>query len=553
MIFPIHLLSLGSKHLLLFAIIILISISIAHPAEITVCLEGCDFSNIASAVDASQPGDVLGIQSGIYPENIVVNKSITLKGVNTGAGLPEVDGHSRESTITLKADGINLSGFSLRGAKDSFELKYAAINVLSNSNIIEGNSIFNNENGILLKGSDNIVERNNITNNYYGIRLETSDNNNVQSNYLGINTKGFYAISSQSNDISNNTAAYNMYGIILEISTDNFLKHNKIIKNHVNFGADGDNNITSDNLVDGRPIIYLVGLSASDKIIDSSSKAGTVYCINCSNVTIKDLMIDNNANGIYLYNTTNSVVENNTLVYNDDGLILIGSSMNVIKDNTFENNNIEGLSLVSSDYNTLENNKALNNSNMGSNIGASGISLLDSDQNRVAMNDVRGNPHGLSLNDSNGCVVSGNDINRNSRSGVLIFHSNNSTIQDNEIHNNPNGIWFAYAHMNIISANDISNNKNGVLLYFSQNNTIIENNFNSNTAGIAYDPKYINALGPNNMTNNTNNTADIVSNPVARPPGAGVFKPQKTATEKKADDKKKPGHQVQGGSDSRKP
>jgi hypothetical protein len=58
--------------------------------------------------------------------------------------------------------------------------------------------------------------------------------------------------------------------------------------NRNNFGVYGlfDNDIDTSNLVDGKPIYYLV--SASGTVIDSSSNAGTVYCINCDNVTIKD-------------------------------------------------------------------------------------------------------------------------------------------------------------------------------------------------------------------------------------------------------------------------
>jgi len=40
-----------------------------------------------------------------------------------------------------------------------------------------------------------------------------------------------------------------------------------------------NNDIDTSNLVDGKPIYYLVG--ASGTVVDSSSNAGIVYCINC--------------------------------------------------------------------------------------------------------------------------------------------------------------------------------------------------------------------------------------------------------------------------------
>jgi hypothetical protein len=69
------------------------------------------------------------------------------------------------------------------------------------------------------------------------------------------------------------------------------------------------NDIDTSNLVDNKPIYYLIG--TSDIVIDSSSNAGIVYCINCDNVTVQDLNLVNNYVGVFFYHTGNSSIQDN--------------------------------------------------------------------------------------------------------------------------------------------------------------------------------------------------------------------------------------------------
>ncbi len=46
----------------------------------TVCAQGCDFATIQQAIEAAQPKDEIKIQSGVYTENLVVRKDLTLLG-----------------------------------------------------------------------------------------------------------------------------------------------------------------------------------------------------------------------------------------------------------------------------------------------------------------------------------------------------------------------------------------------------------------------------------------------------------------------------------------
>ena len=68
------------------------------------CSGGADFTGIQDAINNANDGDSIIVHSGVYHENVVVNKSVTL----IGNGQPVVDASGWGSAITLTADGITL-------------------------------------------------------------------------------------------------------------------------------------------------------------------------------------------------------------------------------------------------------------------------------------------------------------------------------------------------------------------------------------------------------------------------------------------------------------
>ena len=68
------------------------------------CSGGADFTGIQDAINKATDGDTIIVHSGVYHENVVVNKSVTL----IGNGQPLVDARRSGSAITLTADGITL-------------------------------------------------------------------------------------------------------------------------------------------------------------------------------------------------------------------------------------------------------------------------------------------------------------------------------------------------------------------------------------------------------------------------------------------------------------
>ena len=63
------------------------------------------------AINNANLGDVIEVCSGTYYENVVVNKPVILRGVDTGGGEPVVDASRMGSAITITADGVAVDGF----------------------------------------------------------------------------------------------------------------------------------------------------------------------------------------------------------------------------------------------------------------------------------------------------------------------------------------------------------------------------------------------------------------------------------------------------------
>lgn len=276
-----------------------------------------------------------------------------ITGSNTGSGVYiyftgtgvtirnlEIQGFSYG--INLQSGGNNtLTGNTVSDSSWGIALRY------SNSNTITGNTVSNNSNGIALAIANSNVLTGNTTNNNRdtGISLYRSkynvltDNTTNNNRWAGISLY----IWCNFNTLTGNTANNNSdFGIRLRDSRRNTLRDNLMYDNRYNFGEEGStagdfyNDIDTTNLVDGKPIYHLVGVSYIE--IGPSSNAGTVYCIDCDNITITGLDLTKNGYGICFYRTNNSLIENNQFNSNYRGIYLSRSNANKIYLNNFIDN-----------------------------------------------------------------------------------------------------------------------------------------------------------------------------------------------------------------------
>ncbi|NYT01336.1 MAG: protein kinase, partial [Methanosarcinales archaeon] len=110
-------------------IVILLAVSMTvQGATVNVDVQGQGYRSIQEAIDAAGPGDIIVVASGTYPGSLDVDKTVILRGVDSGAGRPVVDGEGNGSAVTIMADGVVLEGFSICNAVGGQE---SGIRVLS--------------------------------------------------------------------------------------------------------------------------------------------------------------------------------------------------------------------------------------------------------------------------------------------------------------------------------------------------------------------------------------------------------------------------------------
>lgn len=164
-----------------------------------------DYAKIQWAVDNATTGDITIVESGTYHENVIVDKQLILRGVDTGFGRPVIDANYLGSPVTLSADEITLEGFEVRHSGDVLGSFDCGIKVwFSNGNVVRNNTIRNNFDGILNWNSNNstITSSTVINNHHFGITSCVGSSNNITGNTVSNNDyEGVYPYKSSGNKI----------------------------------------------------------------------------------------------------------------------------------------------------------------------------------------------------------------------------------------------------------------------------------------------------------------------------------------------------------------
>lgn len=232
-----------------------------------------NITTIQDAVDLAMEGDTIVVKDGIYKENVLIDKHLTIKSENEAdATIIQAANSNNPIFYLLNVDYVNISGFGVTGSdsagiylKDSDNCNISNNNAMNNhggislfsskNNTLANNTVSNNdEEGIsLLFSSNNNTITNNIANvNKIGIRLSLSINNTLANNTVSNSEgEGICLYSSTNNTICNNNLNYNEFSIKLESSNNNVLNMNTNLNNlwgiHLKFSS--NNKISLNNFM----------------------------------------------------------------------------------------------------------------------------------------------------------------------------------------------------------------------------------------------------------------------------------------------------------------
>lgn len=432
-------------------------------------------------------------------------------------------------TIYIKADGSvdpSTAPISVDGNT------YTLTDNINGSIVVQKNDIIIDGSGYILRGEGSgkgidLSQRSNITtknvtviNFEYGIYLYSATLITLsENNITGNGNYGVLLVSSSNNYINTNYIASNKYGIYLSYSSNNNISKNLFLNSGL-FVQNSYNSVVKDNLVNGKPLVYLERVSE-----DTIEDAGQVILVNCSKITIQNLNISNTTVGVQLLDTHESSIIQNDISNNVYGVVLYGylrgcSSNNISKNkirvsgeygvwlSTASNNNIaenevsnnsQGIVLSYASNNKISQNDITNN-------GGSGIWFTsNANQNNIDRNIITKNGKGIALVSSNCSSITNNNITANNLSVSLEGSSNNSINNNNIAGNNLQGIYLKGSLNNDIHENNITNNINhGLRLDGSTNNIICKNNVTANNDGIVLIDSSNNSICENYVMANSN-------------------------------------------------
>ncbi len=453
-----------------------------------------------------------GVEVVYSSENRIENNSFS--GIGFGVSLTRSTGNSiGENSIS----GQHMSGIDL--------LESNRNNV--SENLIEGGKL-----GISLRGSENnsIFDNSCRRNERAGLYADGSFKNDIKDNELSGNGNGILLANSRENLLTDNRASLNTYGISLRGSMNNILRNNSMQSNSYNLRVDSGEessaelaesiqefflqNIDPSNLVDGRPVCYLMG----GKDIQVPPECGFVGLVGCNNVSVVNQTISNSSAGILMVGSSSCRVEDCNVSRSESGVHLLNSKLWMVS-NSSANGCKNGFIALASPDGLFENDRAENCSESGfradgvlnlicnasySNSCNVGISFLNSrlcsilncraSQNKEAgimlssshkcflgKDEVSGNDRGVELLGSNACILTENRAVANSQDGFFLEQLSSAELSGNYASENGQGAFVHSSKRVKIDGNNLSENrKYGLRMSVSSECNVTENRFIEN-------------------------------------------------------------------------
>jgi len=251
--------------------------------------------NIQNMINIASDGDIIEIPSGIYYENITIDKPLNLIGKNKEETI--IDGTSEDIVILIKSDNVEINNFTIR-----------------NSGGHKGNS------GIKINSDNNKIKNCEIYRTKSGIYINKGKNNILSNCHLHTNGEGIYCYESLKNIIKNSQFQHNAFALNIESSEGTTVEKSYIHTNGIGiYGKKSKNTKITQSA-----------------ICDNGQDGGGIWFFECEEIDIKNCNINHNSIGIRLENT-DSIISDCDLHFNMYNTMRMVN----VKKTTISNCNIE--------------------------------------------------------------------------------------------------------------------------------------------------------------------------------------------------------------------
>lgn len=306
---------------------------------------------LQEAINQAPDGAKITLQAGEYVGNILINKPLTIDGIDKNA---IIVGDGAGSVITINSSNVVLKNLTVKNSGNSVENIDSGILAKNVNHItLDNNRVEDTLFGINLEQ----VNRSKITNNFVtskdlplgvrgdAIRLWYSHDNQVVSNTI-YKSRDFVLWYSSGNIIEGNYGSHNRYSLHFMYAGRNTIRNNTFEYNSVGiFFMYSSGSIVQNNTVKNAIGPFGVGIGIKDT----------------SNFTLLDNNLIYNSRGLYIDQSpyqpgTINVFERNSILYNSSGVQFQVSRERSIFNENILRGNIEAV-VNDSPRNNLEKNE----------------------------------------------------------------------------------------------------------------------------------------------------------------------------------------------------
>ncbi|MBI2834339.1 MAG: nitrous oxide reductase family maturation protein NosD [Acidobacteria bacterium] len=289
-----------------------------------------DFPLIAPALAAAGDGDVIVVRAGVYREDLVLYRSVTI----VGDGMPLLIGTGSGTIIEVRAPGCEIRGLAIEGSGTG------AANTMDAA--------------IHLKSSGNRILDNRMRRVFYGIVvIGASDNEIAGNDILGLDDlpfgrrgDGIYLYRAPDNRLVRNRVAGMRDGIYFQYAARGIADGNVVercrygLHDMFSNAARIEGNILRDCSV-GANVMNSTGVTLRGNRFERNRGISAVGLSfkQCDRSRVEDNLLLNNARGALVDGSSLNRFAGNRFVANDTAVVAFASAEgNVFVDNTFAAN-----------------------------------------------------------------------------------------------------------------------------------------------------------------------------------------------------------------------
>lgn len=284
--------------------------------------------SIQAAIDKAQSGDVIEVARGRYAENLLIDKPLTLRGVNR----PTITGGLHGDTIRVVAPDVLIEGLIVSDSGDSLNDQNAGIYIRPGSHRA-------------------VVRRCDLVYNLFGLWIEKANDVRIEDNLIvGMRDhasaqrgNGVQLYNTNGARISGNNISFVRDALYIDVSHHAVFSHNKL--HHSRYGTHYMNSYYNvweynDSWLNRGGLALM---EVRDQIVrHNRAWSNTDHGIMLRSIqdsVIEDNVVAGNARGLFIYDVEYTTLKGNLVINNQVGVHLsAGSTRNVVERNDFIGN-----------------------------------------------------------------------------------------------------------------------------------------------------------------------------------------------------------------------